>query len=533
MSNYFKFLERFTNLDRQTKFYFYLFLGLFLTGCVIGINSINTYRTYDNSNGYSFTLGSYFYNQSNFINNLSVSNFPQGDIGQNLGIHLQFNRQQSSSNVSLYVLLISGGKLSSERNYTDNVLNNIIPNLNEQNMRNYTSQIEKVSYFSSNKTDFYLNFNFYHDNAYSIVFLLSSNSIKFNPNLVLNLTVNYKITGNDNLFLFFSILLIFISLVVLVLFAFFGKKFKENQDNFHDLNNSLAEIKNNYINNINKEIPSTLFQIKSMFKYEFRLLFKGPFLFIYLFLIAVMFQDTYNSVYNFWGPMGKYFFQEFGPSISSNGILKYTSYLFIILTILLLFLFREIDENIFEIHITLPRERKWYIITKYLTFLFPILIFWLIFIITTFIIIPFRNPTIGFYPFSQVLIVSLAYLFLTLFLFSIPLLFIIISMNSRVATSIWVLLYLFWYSWSESYLNQIIYNSPKLSKSVESNLILTSLDRIFEFLIKRPAFPDLSSGYFIYIYDSLFNTIFILTVYLIFSLLIFFIMIFIFERRDL
>lgn len=515
---------------------FYLSISLFISFFLIQIFSYNFNYNYGANieNGYNVNLfkcsETIYCSNQNYI-------LPQGIIGQKLVITITIHSKNTtyysatSDYSTFYLLLIAGGN----RNYK------VVPNYSENNMSINAYFIQKMYYINSkiNATEIKIVIPFLQDNSYTIVYV-ASNQDKL-ENKTISLETNYKIYGQDRLALYVSSSLLILGIIIFP-FIFIDSDALIKR-NFSNNSLDLGKIKENYfLRQKNSKIFP--YQMVRLIKYEFKALLETPFLIFFIPLLLISIGNRYNEVYSFWEIDSSSILGFEGSTLSINGILTFVLLLIFLQIILSLFLFKEIDEKIFKIHITLPRSRTQYLFVKFIFFLIPSLILMFVFIGTTFILIPFRNSSIKFTNLPNLFIIFALYTLLTVMICSIIIFILFIFLNSKNGLIIWLtflgswLLYSFEINTNLQYYSNMVVGQ-RSQENYMTHFTLINLNRVFEYFINRNIIQNAPFGisfwndYIFYIKDMLIDSILIICFYLLIMVFCFVFSVYFFTRRDI
>jgi hypothetical protein len=224
--------------------------------------------------------------------------------------------------------------------------------------------------------------------------------------------------------------------------------------------------------------------------------FGSPFVILFIPLTVIIVLERFREVYTAWEPSGGYIFGEFGTTIGNIGVSFYIIVLSTLLATTLLFLCRDFDEGVHKVRLALPLSRKGYILGKLSTLIIMSFLVCFAFVGGTFVLIPLRNPTIGFQPVTLIWIPFFAYGIVSFTLSCLSLLLALTLKNSRYTVIAWLGSIASWFFISVDLearflpYTQEFLDLPHAQETFDAYLSIFVPERVIEFLFIRPIAPD-------------------------------------------
>ncbi|PWI46259.1 hypothetical protein CEE45_17750 [Candidatus Heimdallarchaeota archaeon B3_Heim] len=531
----------------KSRGYVYFCIGLILTGVVLIVSS-NYSKSYSAYGGYEYSFGwDSIQEKYQFFN---WGTIPQGLKGQKVDVLNRFT-EDSEPGLGLHLLLMHGREHILQDEFgdwrTDISYKNLL--LEAVHVHNLSFNDQKIQ----RKT---ISLSIPSDDAYIIIFL--ANSFSISENLTGTLIVdNYYLFGQDDgakllgtSLLITGILIGGITVFSPILKPFFRKKIFRLRNK--DLKNSSLSFSFKGTNSLNNDerfrkldsyeriIQRPKQNYLILLKYEFLQVFSSPFIIGFLPIVAMIILERFREVYKAWGPKGGYIFGEFGTTIVTHGITLFVFELSVVLVFSFLFLFREFDEDLHKIRLALPFSRKGYLFGKLCILTISAMFICVAFVGGTFIIIPLRNPTIGFQPITLIWVPFFAYGILSFVLLCAGFFLALILKSSRYTVMAWLGFIVTWfylstdlqrgfYPYTTNYLELL-----HQQETINSFFSIFFPERVIEFFLIRPLAPDwVLKDKLLFLYDTLIDPLIIIILQLLFALCSILTSFIIFRRRDL
>ncbi|MHA2246166.1 MAG: ABC transporter permease subunit [Candidatus Hodarchaeales archaeon] len=536
------------NITPRSRGYLYFGAGLVITGLIFLQVSSNISVPYSAYKGFEYkfrwdsSLATYSY--------LQIGTIPQGLVGLQLDLPIRFTEETNQS-FALHIFLLpeKGDVLY----YYTGVFPDLIPELHMDLTPEILSShavFEDVLNFNVQGTqETTISMKFPSDNAYNVVFLADPASI--NGNLTGTVIVdNYYLHGHDQggvligaALLGSGMLLGGVIVIHPAVMPFVHRYRKTHRQKDNEEQSSLGNLFHNMKSFVKEDRMSPVQRqsqnLLTLLKYEFHQVFRSPFIIGFMPFVAFILLERFREVFRAWGPSGGYRFGEFGTTVRVQGIGIFIIDLSLVLVFALLFLFREQDEGLHRVQLALPFRRTGYTMVKFIVVMILSLVLCISFVGGTFILVPVRNPAIGFQSFSRIWAPFLAYGILTFALASLGFCLALILKNSRHATLFWVGIFAVWFYASLDLQGGIIpyteqfAESKHLQETLNSHLSLLSAERVIEYFLLRPLTPTRAMKDLLYSHDTLINPLIALGFHLLVTVVCTIVAFVIFRRRDL
>ncbi|MFW9856916.1 MAG: ABC transporter permease subunit [Candidatus Thorarchaeota archaeon] len=495
------------NLSPKSRSYIYVSLGLILASLILVGGYSNLTMGYNVYGGYVYRFG-WDDNEKNY-QVLNWGKFPQGVVGQQIEVLNRFTAE-TDPGFGIHVLLLNGKEdqplLQDEnRNWrTDITLENLAPHAHHLLNLTYDEQL------SQRRTT---HLSIPMDDAYIVIYLADAFSIA--QNLTGTLIVDeYGIIGQDNGIMWLGTGLLTLALVLgigITLLPTIKASISKNQPPRSIINGSNASTLVSVLEGMNSSTkdsdskesvpygrlpPIRIKNFLILFKFELFQVFGSPFVILFIPLTVTIILERFREVYTAWEPSGGYVFGEFGTTIGNIGVSFYIIVLSIILTITLLFLCRDFDEGVHKVRLALPLSRKGYILGKLSVLILVSFLICVAFVGGTFVLVPLRNPTIGFQPIDLLWIPFFAYGIVSFTLSCLSLLLALILKNSRYTVISWLGFIASWFFVSADLesrffpYTQEFLDLPHAQETFDSYLSIFVPERVIEYFFIRPIAPD-------------------------------------------
>lgn len=533
-----------SNITPRSRGYLYLGTGLVITGLIFLQVSSDISVPYSAYLGFEYKfrwdsgLASYRY--------LQIGTIPQGLIGLQLDLPIRFTEETNQSFVLLIFLLpVKEDVLYYYTGVSPDLIPELRMDLTPEILSSHAVFEDVLNFDVQGTQETTISMKFPSDNAYNVVFLADPASINGNLTGIV-IVDNYYLHGHDQggvligtALLGSGILLwgvVVINPVVMPFVHRYRQKDNEEQSSLGNLfHNMKSFVKEDRMSPVQRQSQNLL----TLLKYEFHQVFGSPFIIGFLPFVAFILLERFREVFRAWGPSGGYSFGEFGTTVKAQGVGIFIIDLSLVIVFTLLFLFREQDEGLHRVRLALPFRRKGYALAKFVVVMVPTLVLCISFVGGTFILIPLRNPAIGFQPLSRLWAPFLAYGVLTFALSALGFCLALILKNSRHATLLWVGIFAAWFYASLDLQGGILQYTehyaadPHLQETFNSHLSLFSAERVIEYFLLKPLTPSWGIEKLLYLHDTLINPLIVLGFNLIVSVVCTIAAFIIFRRRDL
>jgi len=528
--------------------YAYFCIGLILAGLIF-LGSSSYSKSYSSYSGFEYRFG--WDDVQEEYQFLKWGTIPQGLQGQKIDVLNRFT-EDSEPGFGLHLLLMHG-----REHLLQNEVGDWLTNISFDSLQSDAVNIHNFTYNVQNTQRVTLSLSIPKDDAYIIIFIADASSIS--GNLTGTLIVdNYYLHGQDNGVMLFGTGLLGMGILgggtiffspKLIPFLKRKKLFRSRRKELTDSSFlfTLQEMNSQYKNRKFKQKGSDEESIQNimrncliLIKYDFQQVFSSPFIIGFLPMLAIIIIERFREVFHAWEPSGGYLFGEFGTTIVSQGVILYIFELSVGFIFSFLFLFREFDEGIHKVRIALPFSRKTYLFSKLSVLLISSLLICGAFVGGTFLIIPLRNPTIGFQPISLIWVPFLAYGTLSFVLLCIGFFLVLVLKNSRYTIMTWLGIIIAWlylsadlqkgfHPYTTSYLELL-----HQQETINSFFSIFSPERVIEFFLLRPLAPDwFLDDRLLFLHDNLIDPLIIIILHLLFAFGCILISLIIFRRRDL
>ncbi|MFX0063785.1 MAG: hypothetical protein ACFFC7_16560 [Candidatus Hermodarchaeota archaeon] len=528
-----------TKFTAKTRIPTYFGIGLILAGLMVTTVFLNNSPPYEAPFGLTYTFGRHM-DETEYSPGATAT-VPQVLEGQFLKFAVQF--AETDPGFIVHVFLIPG-----RRAYIVDE-NGEYLNLTPGDLLAYSIFNDTLRYDSQGTKEKHYSWQVPQDNAYTVTFWVDPTSIANNLTATLEVTDSFSSQGPDMKGALSGFLLIGLGLILEVLVmiqiidpALLSRQRIGPQDVLENKSNSqeMSELlQQTHSNQSFTGTPSPFRNSLLLLKSDFRQVFDSPIGVIYLPFLFLILIDRFLEVYRFWGITGSTHFSDYGSTVRAYGMSNFLFALFLLLFIVLFFLFREQDEGFHRVKVALPFRRNWYVCMKFVFVSIFALPLCLAFVGGTFILIPLRNPTIGFEPISSIFVLFLGYAVLTLTLSILAISLTLILSKTRFGILCFGGAYLLWSTYStniQANINPYSWeNALHLQDTLFSYLSLFSLERVIEYFVLRPQTPkNVNLDIFLlYRYDTLLNILIPMGFYLLVMITCILVALKIFRRKNL